>query len=200
VSGIKPSALSDVVSDGQGGISGKYGSATFVARRTADGFGEAMFSAGGAELVSVVSGYEEGSVSWSGESLDGVGAMTESERTALRRLAESDLAAAVTFVSLDLACSDEAEGVDPVVGAALVLPWQLLLKYLAPYPMALARHYARMSSCSYFPRHSEAADTSMTLESPSPNVMILGGESPLPAVLFHFPLDAAGAAEPISDR
>jgi len=193
VEGVHQASLSSVNFGSDGLTEGEYGGVSFRARKTTDGAGEATFSLGDQTLVSTVTSDDRGNVSWMGTMLDGVGELSAAEQVALDSLARSGFRSAVTFVPLDLACLEGAENVDPVVGAAIVQPWQLLLKYLASYPAAAARHYAGMAACEYFPDVTTSRDSNAVSRLPSPNVMVLNNESPLPAAIFHFPLDGQGA-------
>lgn len=193
VAGLKPQAVTGLTLDPQGGLNLAYGVVAVSARRTPDGHGEAVYSFGNQEVTALVTGYDEGTVSWDGETLSGKGGLSENQMEALHAIAQSKLAAALTMTSLELACRPGAEKVDPAAAAALLLPWQLMLKYLTSYPMAVARHYAALTSCAYFPDVTAPPDTSAAARAPEPNVMVLNNESPLPATLLYFPLDREGA-------
>ncbi|MGA7304334.1 MAG: hypothetical protein WBW88_05645 [Rhodothermales bacterium] len=193
VAGLKPQAVTGLTLDPQGGVNLAYGDVAVSARRTPDGHGEAVYSLGDQKVTALVTGYDEGTVSWDGVTLGGKGALSVQQMDALREMGGSKLAAALTMTSLELACRPGAEGVDPAAAAALLLPWQLMLKYLTSYPMAVARQYAALTSCAYFPDVTAPRDTSAAARAPEPNVMVLNNESPLPATLLYFPLDGEGA-------
>lgn len=143
-----------------------------------------------------VTAADAGSVTWQGQTFTGKGDLTEQQRISLRELVDGKLGPALVFASLELACRPEASEVKAAAGAALLMPWQLVLKYLSPYPAATARHYASLTACRYFPDVTAPSDTLDAALPPAPNIMMLGNESPIPSVLLFFPLDGEGAMRP----
>lgn len=198
VAGMPAASLEDLAFD-DGGVSGRYAGVRF--RATPDA--EATFADEDGETLTVrVHAPARATATWRGREVDGDGPLDDAERAWLDALRESALAPALTYVPLDLACRPGARDVDPAAGAALLFPWQLMLKYGSGYPAATARAYAARSACAYFPDDANGADDANdaddapgTPAAPWPTVLILGGDAPLPSALGHFPLDGRGAAE-----
>lgn len=130
----------------------------------------------------------EGRVEWSGLAFDGQGPLPGDQVAVLEALAGGSMAQALARIPLDLACRADAEPVPAPVGAALLMPWQLLLKYAIDQPTEAARAQALQSTCGYFGRRTAAGD----LVAPHPHLLMLSREQPIPMALPYLPLDGAG--------
>jgi hypothetical protein len=139
-------------------------------------------------LVQLPSG-DSTSLSWNGIAFDGMGALNSGEKVALSNLMESDLAHALSMIPLDLGCRSE-EDIAPQQLAALLVPWQMQLKYLSEDRLAEVAHLAEGSVCSYF------ANDASNPESSVPKQLMLSNSTPIPVVFGYFPFDAEGVAEP----
>jgi hypothetical protein len=110
-------------------------------------------------IVQVPSG-DSASVSWNGTTFDGMGALSSEEKTELSNLMESDLAHALSMVPLNLGCRSE-EDIAPQQLAALLVPWQMQLKYLSGDRLAEAVRLAEGSVCSYFANDASNPESSV---------------------------------------
>jgi hypothetical protein len=141
-------------------------------------------------LTASVTGSEQGKVTWSGMEIDGMGELTAAEREALTRLNASHLVDALVRVPLDLGCDPDLA---PEHLAALLLPWQLLLKYdTSPDSRVSAvSSLGSRSQCKYF-TDERIDDRAGSLMGP----MQLGEDRWFPNVFGYFPFDEKGALEP----
>jgi hypothetical protein len=176
-----------------GGISGSYGSVRFSATPEEEGKARARYwlTRRSEEITIHINDYDVGEITWNGLAIDGYGVLTGEEEQALGELAASELADALAMIPLDLACHQGAADLGPAVGAALLMPWQMILKYLKANPAEVAEELASRSSCTYF------ADTMTLVEDmnvPSPAVVMLSPTRPIPAAFGYFPFDGEGAA------
>ena len=147
-------------------------------------------------IVQVPSG-DSASVSWNGTTFDGMGALSSEEKTELSNLMESDLAHALSMVPLDLGCRSE-EDIAPQQLAALLVPWQMQLKYLSGDRLAEAARLAEGSVCSYFANDASLvlSEANVNPESSVPKQLMLSNSAPIPVVFGYFPFDAEGSTEP----
>jgi hypothetical protein len=183
---------------GDGSTSGRRGVVHFAAGPGEhEGTAEARYRLSGpsdpfGEVTVTIQGPDAGSISYGGLTIDGYGPLTGEEREALEALASSPLADALAMVPLDLACQEGADDLPPEVGAALLMPWQMLLKYLVPERLEVIHAYADRSVCSYFPSLDEPIEDRKP--APSPSIMMLSYETVIPLVYGHFPFDGEGQA------
>lgn len=119
--------------------------------------------------------------------ITGNGTPTATAQTQLAALAASPLARMMALAVLELGC--RSESIEPVELAALVFPWQVLLKYTAANRGTEVQALAAQSACGYFrtPQSSGAA--------PVPSLLGLSFDDPVPNVFGYFPLDQLGALE-----
>jgi hypothetical protein len=136
----------------------------------------------GQQVLSVLTNSSSASITWNGVKIDGFGSLTAQERTALESLAGSGLAEALAMIPLDASCGGVE--LDLASAQALLLPWQLILKYTSCNPAAAARTMAERSACSYF----GTIDTATR-----PQYILMSENDPIPYVHGSAPLDAAGA-------
>lgn len=101
-------------------------------------------------------------------------------------LTDPTLVDGLARVPLELACATPA--VEPEVLAALLAPWQAVLKYASPDRRTAARAQAAVSGCSWFDLPAEAADR----KAPT-GLLLFGLQAPIPVVHGFLPFDAAGA-------
>lgn len=142
-------------------------------------------------LAVAIEGPAAGSMEWKGVRLDGYGALSAAEEEALVDLEQALPATTVARIALDLACREGAEELSPAVGAALLMPTQMALKYRTP-SSHLAEAIARMahqSECQYLRGPLDTIDPE---RAPAPGVVALSGESPLPMAAGYFPFDGEG--------
>lgn len=143
----------------------------------------------GCELTSTVTSHDEATLDFGGVTVDGLGEPTEAEKQALAALGASRLIDALVTAPLDVGCNPT---VPPAYEAALLFPWQVLLKY-DPVPATRIddlKTLASASQCKYFTER-RADDASGSKMGP----MRLSNDHPFPAVFAFFPLDEAGATE-----
>lgn len=151
----------------------------------------AVFSAGesGEVLVqSEVLSNQEGSVTLGGITIDGYGALSPDEASALASLAVDPHSAGLALVPLELGClvdSDETAA----QRAALVLPWQLLIKYEPSIPDVT--YFTSSASCQYFPSEDPTNADRLTPH----GGLQLAPEDPFPNVFGYFPLDGEGSTQ-----
>lgn len=177
--------------DGGRRVEGRFGAVRFEAEATEAAGARARYWLDEAEsgsLTVTITSETEGVVAWAGRSFDGQGALAEDAVAALETLAGSSLAQAVARIPLDLACRPDAEPIPAAVGAALLMPWQLLLKYAVDQPVEAARAQALQSTCGYFERRTAAGP----LMSAHPQLLMLSRDQPIPMALPYLPLDGAG--------
>ena len=192
-------------SAGAGATAGRYtpgsegqAAVLFSARRLDDGSVAVAFRQDGAtvELVATMQSAERCTLTWAGVTLDGAGALTEEEAAALEDLAGSPLAESLALIPLELGCLGDA--VEPDLLAGLLVPWQALLKYRAIDRAAEVEALAARASCGYFVEWQDLGGGSE--RPPAPDGLLLGHDSPVPAVFSYFPFDADGAAAPASAK
>ncbi len=190
---IEPSAA------GQG-ISGRVmldgTTATFSSRQDAvnEIASARVKAANGTEVVTSVSMTAAASMMVGGETLSGRGPLTVSQKAALKMLAESGLAPVLATLPLEIGCQPDAHVTDLEL-AALLLPWQMLIKYQPQFPEVEA--FERIVSCRYFEPSEQAAQTN---DSSTPQLrgrrIRLANDDRVPNVFGIFPFDGQGAVAP----
>ena len=179
--------------DGQS-VQGRFNRLRFEARLTGEGEATASFErVAGMTLVSTVSGPHQGRVEWRGTILDGFGELTLEEAESAAHFADRIKADVLALIPLDLACQEGAEQLDPAIGAALLLPWQILLKYQPEGEIPTSTEVAANSRCHHLHRPLDG------LEQPraaSPSIVYLSGERPFPMATGYLPLDSKGFVSP----
>ncbi len=153
---------------------------------TIDGF--ATFQTEGApysEAVSVLlSDEKSANMTWSGNTFDGLGPLTDDEQVALANLMDSDLGQSIALIPLDAACQGEGV-IDPKQLAALLVPLQIHFKYLVSDRGTEAKRLMGLSECDH---GNETENIHQILFAPS---------IPVPVVFGYFPFDKEGAVESI---
>ena len=156
---------------------------------TSEGNGKAKASYrlgdGSAEVTVDLQGGDKGTIVWKGITIDGYGPLTPQEEAAIRELASGDLGTALALTPLDLGCL--AKDKDPAALAALLMPWQMVLKYAVPNRTEKMQALAQGSACSYY--------ENLAGSKPSPGLVLLSNEDPVPYVYEYFPFDEEGAVE-----
>ena len=183
--------LEFTVSDGGRRVQGSFGAVRFDAEALQAERARARFwldAPNGDSLEVVIESATEGAVTWRDVVVTGRGAIPDATAAALASLADGPLGEALARIPLDLACQPEAAPVPPAVGAALVMPWQVLLKYGAGEPAIEARQRSEASVCGYFGRKSQPG----LAEVPHPNLVMLSGEGRVPVAGMFLPLDGMG--------
>src|SRR5690606_6745611 len=92
-------------------------------------------------------------------------------------------------IPLDLACLPGAEALDPAIGAALVLPWQVLLKYQPDGEIPTPPEAAAASTCRHLAPPTGAVDAQ---RSPAATLLALTREQPFAMAVGYLPLDGEG--------
>ena len=177
-------------------VEGRFHQVAFEAERVEGGRARARYWVDGqdASVGVAIEGPERGSIEWRGKTLDGYGPLTDSERETLAQLEQHLPARTLALVPLDLACAPGADKLDPAIAAALLMPFQMRLKYRTPasdVEQTIVRT-ARHSRCQYFVSPLDERDPART---PSPMVAALSFEQPVPMVYGFFPFDGEGQAE-----
>ncbi len=179
-------------------VSGSFGGVRFIAERTGKSTARAVFEVrDDLTVTTIIEGPEDGRIELGGLTIDGYGSLTEPEQRALDELLASDLWRALALIPLDLACRPEAPDLEPVVGAALLMPMQMLLKYRFPDLEAELHRLARRSECGHFRGVLSEPDPAKV---PSPNVVALTFEQPIPMALGYFPFDGKGGPATTAGR
>ncbi len=154
---------------------------------TKDGF--ATFQIEGAPdfetlTVSLVN-EQTASMNWNGIILDGFGALTDEEQSALDDLMSNSLAHGLETIPLDIGCQGDDE-IDPKQVAALLVPLQMRFKYLVTGRGTVSQELVALSQCKY------GGDS----EDEQASQIMISRASPVPVVFGYFPFDADGAVEP----
>jgi hypothetical protein len=154
----------------------------FAAELSTEGVASARYSTTDIE-ISIRLDAVQAELVLDGVSIDGFGALTESERSTLERLASSSLYESLIIVPLEVGC--ETSSVETRLHrAALVFPWQLLIKHgLAPSGAPYE------SSCEYVTWHGEVDGIAEV------HGLELDSERSVPYVFGIFPFDAEGATD-----
>lgn len=165
----------------------------FTAGPVANGIAQAEFVLfGGTEkVVSQVSAPDTGVITINGVTLDGNGSLTPAEDVAVKSLQGGKLAEAIALIPLEIGCHDAA--IDPLQLAALLMPWQLLLKYTTPTRVDAVAALAARSTCTYLPE-----PTSLDAQTKGPvkaSQLRLSRQNPVPTVFGYLPFDKEGAVE-----
>lgn len=142
-------------------------------------------------LVVTIEGPATGSMTWKGVRLDGYGALTAAEQGALEDLEQALPAMTVARIALDLACQEETGELPAAVGAALVMPTQMSLKYRTP-SSAIGEAIARMAAQSECQHGRKPLDTIDPERVPAPGFVALSDEAPIPMASGYFPFDGEG--------
>lgn len=138
------------------------------------------------ELEVRVADQEHAELTFRGVTLDGHGALSESELATLRALEATGLAKELALVPLELGCSQG--DLEPAVSAALLFPWQMMQKYLVADREAQTVSFAQAASCRYFTRVDGPADLR-----PSAQYPLLANSQLVARAFGYLPLDAEGA-------
>lgn len=178
-------SLVAAVDPGAQRVDGRYGEIRFAVERAGDAGATARFwIEGGVEVVAAIEGPRRGELHWSGHRLRGGPALSPEAAATVAALARSPLATALAAIPLDLACRPGADGLDPALGAALLLPWQMVLGYATADVPAAVRSAAASSECEHF---SRPLSTPSPGRRPSPTIVALAEEQPLPVAHGYFP-------------
>lgn len=168
-------------------VAGRYGDVEFQATGVSTDSGSATFRLPGQDLMLEISiENNEAQMTWRGVSLDGRGALTEAQAAASRDLSTSDLARALTMIALDLGCREDARPLVNGAYAALLFPWQFILKYEVAERQRVIMHFLEASSCSFTGLVEVGVDEPL-------NVGVLWDRNHvIPMTNFIFPFDGEG--------
>lgn len=183
--------LEFTVADGGKHVSGSFGDVRFEAQALGVEQARARYwlkDHDEQQVAVAIDGETHGLLTWQAHDITGRGAIDDVTAQALAALAQGPLAEALTRVPLDLACQPEVEPVPAAVGAALLMPWQALLKYVADDPATEAERRSESSVCGYFGRRPAQG----LLAQAHPNIVMLSREERLPVALMYLPFDGAG--------
>ena len=176
--------------DSNGGVTGRFTTGslkTVIFSATPQGGGaEARIQIEGTSQEVRVKIYSEerGEITWNGVTIDGYGILTPQETEALNDLSLNELGTALACISLEMGC--KSNGASSSALAALLMPWQMLLKYTTSDPEGSVRRMAEQSTCNYF-NFSDSNNL--------PTSILLSDEVQIPVVFGYFPFNAEGAAE-----
>ena len=171
------------------GISGHIGAARFWARADADGRSEARYSvAGSGDVMVFVRDLDHAELVWNGVAISGKGTLSGVQEAALRELTEGPYRSVLVRVPLELGCA--FGDIDPAVYAALVFPWQLMLKYVIDDREAHMQMALDDASCAYLPTLEQLATNH-----PKPAFPLVSWTLPFPYAFGFLPFDAEGALE-----
>ena len=187
--------LTAIIDSGSQRVEGSYDGVRFTAELVDAGQARARFESDEGALLAVdIRGPRSGALEWNGATIDGKGAPTGPEIELLKDLHAKLSTTTLALIALDLACEPEAETLDPAVGAALLLPFQMQLYYrLPPAEVESAiRGAALRSRCQHFRRPTEAIDPE---RSPASSIVALDAEQPGPVAYGYFPFSFRGERE-----
>lgn len=123
--------------------------------------------------------------------LDGYGALTGEQADALHAISTGPLARALSMTTLDLGCIDRPFDIPGEIYAALLFPWQMILKYEVARRDPVVRHFMNLSQCS-FPGHLGAEQTR-----PQNIAVLWDVDHSVPMVHEAFPFDGKGQRPPL---
>ena len=152
------------------------------------GTAEAKYTAGSTTVGSRLLGDGSATLTWSGLELNGIGPRTDAEKSALTQLSTSTLAGALARVPLEIGCVANSDA--PQL-AALLFPWQMLLKYVDANRATSVKTFAKAVSCAYF--HELTLDGGAY--PPATSRLRLENDTLVPNVFGIFPFDKNGATE-----
>jgi len=160
---------------------------------------EAIFTTASGETLCAVEliGGEQAKLTVGEVEMDGRGPLKVDQLNALTGLGRSEAGAALALAPLEIACTlsaGEDEEPDARV-AALLLPWQMLIKYSPDY--ARISDLVPQASCTLLAPAAppEARTVPSEIKSfAAPTVLQLASEDPIPHVLGYWPFDGTGAA------
>ena len=175
-------------------VAGRHGEVRFTVERRGEAGARARFWIdGGPEVETEIAGPRRGELLWRGRRLRGGPPLPPADVAALDELRRSPLAAALERIPLDLACRPGAGRLDPALGAALLLPWQMVLGYATADVPAAVRDSAARSTCEYFRPPTRASESRLAT---APAIVELGFEQPLPMAAGYVPFELASRASP----
>lgn len=183
---MAPSAdIESLESDNRTQAAGRYGPVEFSVSASDDATARATYVVDGRELkVSIGGG--RGRIEWNGLTLDGFGELGDDEAAALREISTGPFARALTMVSLDLGCREEAYGLPLSAYAALIFPWQMILKYEIVDRGYVIPYFLLQSRCSFSGLPDPAG------EKPINGSIMWDRVYAIPMTPFLFPFDGAG--------
>lgn len=188
VSLLPVAALEGIAVDGDGSVSGRYGDVSFTAGGSDGDQGHAQFRSSGSVLTVALDG-ESASLTWGEVTIDGYGELNKAERAALRAMSTDPMARAITMVALDLGCRNEAQQLDAGAFAALLFPWQMILKYEIADRGRAIPHFLAESSCRFTGFAEDGTEEPLNL------AVFWDNSHPIPTTLYAFPFDGDGQRE-----
>lgn len=171
-------------------VTGQYQTVSYRAEVLGPQAAMASFSTDGAdEFHVVVTATDRARLNFRGTSVDGFGALNESERAALQTLNTAPFRDALRMIPLELAC--QRGDLHPAIFAALLFPWQLVHKYLTHPREAALEEYTTRAPCLTLPSLFELS----RMQRPLPAYEILPRHFPFPHAGEYMPLDGTGWLE-----
>lgn len=138
------------------------------------------------ESIEIIFANGNATMSWRGVNLDGYGALTAEESRAMEEIATSSLAGALTMFPLDFGCVENPYDIPAEIYAAVLFPWQMILKYKVAQREPVVRHFLTASRCA-FPGH-----LGPQLEKPQNVAIFWDADHSVPAIYDAFPFDGEG--------
>jgi hypothetical protein len=192
--GFPPAADLEILDgddDGDAGesVRGRYGDVAFEAASQGNLTATAAFRGSGAsDALEVVIAEGRGHMTWRGMRLDGYGPLSAAEAQALQELSTGDLAGALTRVPLDLGCQEGASALPLSLHAALIYPWQMILKYEIAARAPVIRQFLTESGCAF------AGFAGSGEDEPLNGAIIWDMNHAIPMAHMIFPFDGVGEA------
>ena len=188
------------------GIAGQTGSGsdvvTFSSTIADDGEVIALYDFGDDQIVQVTLMSDEDAImTFGGADFTGHGALNEAQMTALDDLISTDPGGILAHVPMALGCeisSSEATNETDAQRAALVMPWQMLIKYSTDYPTV--QSLESEGSCRYLFNEDDwlsgPRDEDVFAGYQRPGGLMLSTSDIVPFVIGFFPFDEVGAVDP----
>jgi hypothetical protein len=185
---IPPAATLEITDgDATQRVAGRYGDVEFEAAASSDSAATATLrTSGAADALQVVVTDGRAHLEWRGQQLDGYGALSDAEAAALHEISTGTLARGLTMVALDLGCREDQASLPLSVHAALLFPWQMILKYEVAARGRVIEHFMADARCRFSGFAEEDADE------PLNPAVLWDSHHVIPMAHFIFPFDGDG--------
>ncbi|MEO7668268.1 MAG: hypothetical protein ABIW57_02950, partial [Polyangia bacterium] len=129
-----------------------------------------------------------------GQQISGDGPPSAAQQSALAAMGASPMGPAMAMLPLELGCKLDP-GVTDRERAALLVPWQMLIKYDPTFPSSDA--FERAASCRYFePAEQNQSYVDGGTPPPRGRGVRLANDDRVPNIFGIFPFDGTGAVDP----